>query len=308
MKTNKILILSILMSITIGCKNSVQKQNVFTASDTSKVENTKKLSEETIDLKKISDKSFVISCGSGCAMTYTVEQIKNNGSFIKVKFKVEMYVDEALSDTYNEVYIFIYDKSKKINKIELEGKKQNVLETLMPDVQESFRKFGEDLMKYITSQNPIKEQDFSQFYSSLNSITLPFEYSFEFIVDKTNFESIPKNMQIFSEKGSDNYFAIKMPKINDNVNVILVSSDNEAGQTVLDLYTLSNKYLVIDKLNLYFSEETDNGGSILTTYYIDKDYKINIQTEIIKNKEKKNVEKKYYIINETGRFIEIKSL
>ncbi|PRA91396.1 hypothetical protein CQ046_23275 [Chryseobacterium sp. MYb7] len=44
--------------------------------------------------KTENNKSFVISCGSGCAMTYTAENILQNGiASIKVKFKVEMYTD-----------------------------------------------------------------------------------------------------------------------------------------------------------------------------------------------------------------------
>jgi hypothetical protein len=91
--------------------------------------------------------SFVLSCGSGCAMTYTSESVTSNLSELKVKFKVEMYVDEKLSDTYNEVYIFSYDQSNQIADIHLEGKKDNVLKTLLPNAQISFRDFANGLVK-----------------------------------------------------------------------------------------------------------------------------------------------------------------
>lgn len=94
------------------------------------------------------NKSFVISCGSGCAMTYTAENILQNGTTsIKVKFKVEMYTDEQLSDTYYETYFFSYNKNKEIEKINLEGKNENILSNLMPNAQESFREFATEIIQ-----------------------------------------------------------------------------------------------------------------------------------------------------------------
>ncbi|WP_454046470.1 hypothetical protein [Chryseobacterium sp. Marseille-Q8038] len=94
------------------------------------------------------NKSFVISCGSGCAMTYTAENILQNGTTsIKVKFKVEMYTDEQLSDTYYETYFFSYSKNKEIEKISLEGKNENILSNLMPNAQDSFREFATEIIQ-----------------------------------------------------------------------------------------------------------------------------------------------------------------
>ncbi|SHE68858.1 hypothetical protein SAMN04488522_101922 [Pedobacter caeni] len=89
---------------------------------------------------------MVISCGSGCAMSYSPENISSNDATIKVKFRVEMFIDESVSDTYDETYIFSYDASNNLEKVQQEGKSENVLENLMPAAQDSFRKFGENLI------------------------------------------------------------------------------------------------------------------------------------------------------------------
>ncbi|EJL74233.1 hypothetical protein [Chryseobacterium populi] len=127
--------------------------------------------EDTIrnEINGITKESFVISCGSGCAMTYSPENIEQLDKSIKVKFNVDMYVDEAVTETYKEIYIFSYGNSGEVEKINLEGKNENVLETLMPDAQESFRDFGNRLLmnadknvKIKTASNKIADQKANQ--------------------------------------------------------------------------------------------------------------------------------------------------
>lgn len=91
--------------------------------------------------------SFVLSCGSGCAMTYTAEKIERNLPRITVLFKVEMYLDGQLSDTYFETYVFSYDPSGRIRNIRLRGKNDDVLKTGLPNTQRSFRDFADELTK-----------------------------------------------------------------------------------------------------------------------------------------------------------------
>lgn len=125
------LILISLFSLSCKEDNSKQTQNIS---------NSQKTNVE-------SSKSFVISCGSGCAMTYTAENIlKNDATSIKVQFKVEMYTDEQLTDTYYETYLFSYDKNKEIEKVTIEGKNGNILSNIMPDAQDSFREFATEII------------------------------------------------------------------------------------------------------------------------------------------------------------------
>ncbi|WP_316801488.1 hypothetical protein [Pedobacter frigidisoli] len=102
--------------------------------------------ERVIDLRRLRNRSFVVSCGGGCAMTYTARDIRQNASLFWVKFRVDMYIDGDLSDTYAEQYSFIYDSSHSIVRV-LDIKDKNVLETMTPGARKSFREFGIDLIK-----------------------------------------------------------------------------------------------------------------------------------------------------------------
>lgn len=91
--------------------------------------------------------SFVLSCGSGCAMTYTAEKVQRNFPLVTVTFKVEMFLDGQLSDTYYETYVFSYDPSGRVRDIHLKGKNEDVLKNGLPATQKSFRNFADELMK-----------------------------------------------------------------------------------------------------------------------------------------------------------------
>ncbi|AZI22922.1 hypothetical protein EIH07_07670 [Chryseobacterium taklimakanense] len=100
------------------------------------------------DFSKMKNQSFVISCGTGCALVHNVKDIKQlNTSSIKVTFEVEMYVDEELSKTIDVVYIFYYDNTNKLNKVISEADNENVLETYGGGALESFTNFGSLLIE-----------------------------------------------------------------------------------------------------------------------------------------------------------------
>ena len=145
--------------ILSACRND-EKLNA--AADTSKnppsikvekIQSEKPLKDQSAskkDLTKIEKQSFVISCGSGCAMTYNVKEINPiNKSSIKVMFTVDMYVDEKISETFDEAYTFIYNNSNAIKGIIRDGENGNVLNEMMESAQLSFKKFGEELIKEI---------------------------------------------------------------------------------------------------------------------------------------------------------------
>lgn len=152
MVTNKIIFLNIVLFLLIGCKKEVSAQTSSVISDTAKTEKSK-ASGNINYLEKIQEKSFVVSCGGGCAMTYTATDVQKIDSNFNVKFSVEMYVNEVLSETYNETYLFVYDKSGSIDKIIPEGKKENALDTLPDGAKRSFIEFS-TLMK--SSGSPIQ--------------------------------------------------------------------------------------------------------------------------------------------------------
>lgn len=147
MKINRLLysLLCFLFIIT-GCKKG--EVNAQTKKSHTQKKTEQHIQNETATVNEDNNgRSFVLSCGSGCAMTYNTKNITGNLPEMKVTFSVDMYVDEKLSDTYNETYIFSYDSSNQIKNIHLEGKNENVLETLMPDAQRSFREFAEGLVR-----------------------------------------------------------------------------------------------------------------------------------------------------------------
>jgi hypothetical protein len=101
------------------------------------------------DFSKLKNQNFVLSCGTGCAMTHNVKDIEQiNSSSIKVTFEVEMYVNEELTETFDESYIFDYDNSNKLKKVAREGENENLLETFfMGGAKDSFKEFGTKLME-----------------------------------------------------------------------------------------------------------------------------------------------------------------
>lgn len=142
-ESNKIVaMLFCALMIMLGCDSGIRKTNLKNHKTKQKsVGSNQTKATENTDLS-----SFVLSCGSGCAMTYTPESITGKLPVLIVQFKVEMLVDEELTDTYSEVYEFFYNSSKQIERVRMQGKNNNVLRTLMPGAQRSFKEFAEKLL------------------------------------------------------------------------------------------------------------------------------------------------------------------
>ncbi|MBW1294161.1 hypothetical protein [Aquimarina litoralis] len=101
----------------------------------------------TLISSKKTNNSFVISCGSGCAMTYSEHQIVSNPDSGKVTFKVEMFVNEQLSDEYYEAYIYTCDETIDKTMIKLEGTKNFSIEILHEDMQEKLKSYASRFCK-----------------------------------------------------------------------------------------------------------------------------------------------------------------
>lgn len=71
--------------------------------------------------------SFTVSCGSGCAMTYDEVSTEIASSPRIIKFKVTMYVNEAVTDDYFETYEIVCRESGIPNSVRLQGDKKNLL-------------------------------------------------------------------------------------------------------------------------------------------------------------------------------------
>ena len=136
-----------LFSACFACEEKAPVQSSLKSSDTTIVEKAEPLKVAANYLENIPSRSFVLSCGSGCAMTYTAKEIEKEESAFRVKFDIQMYVDEVESDNFEETFEFYY-KDKQLNKIVKEGEKGDFLQTQMPESQRSFKEFGQQLEKF----------------------------------------------------------------------------------------------------------------------------------------------------------------
>ena len=146
MQSKQIFIL-FLFSACLACEEKAHVKKSPKPSDTTIVEKDEPPKAAVNYLDKIPSRSFVLSCGSGCAMTYTAIEIEKEESAFRVKFDVQMYVDEVESDSFEETYEFHF-KDNELDKIVKEGEKGDFLQTQMPESQRSFKEFGQQLEKY----------------------------------------------------------------------------------------------------------------------------------------------------------------
>lgn len=91
------------------------------------------------------NQNFVISCGSGCAMTHNVKEIKKiNKVSIEVTFDVQTYIDGEETETFDETYIFTYGN---INTVQNKNSSEYIENTLPESAQKSFKDFGTKLFQ-----------------------------------------------------------------------------------------------------------------------------------------------------------------
>ncbi len=100
------------------------------------------------DFSKIAKQSFVISCGTACAMTYNPKEIKQVGlTSIRVLFDVETHVDQQSVETFPETYIFRYGNTLTIERVMADGTSADVAQDIPESALLSFQEFGKTLGK-----------------------------------------------------------------------------------------------------------------------------------------------------------------
>lgn len=288
---NLVLIIPLFM---VGCKKNrisesqnandkIEKENVYRNRDTINI-------PEQNNLKL----SLVLSCGSGCAMTYNATKITQTELNIRVTFTVDMYIDEAESDTYDETYIFSYDDAYRLQKIVKVGdEKENFLETQSDDNQKSFTDFAKELVKkkisIIPHENCFKE----------TSIKLPYSTSINYKSVKYNYlkcNEIKGLQKLACEKENIRY--IPLPTKND-VNIILIPQDCGDFSYRFYLVTIKNNSVVG---NLYvegeWQEPEDNSSKEITTFSLDNKYNLQVKT-----KSNESVIIKNYVISSNGEIV-----
>jgi hypothetical protein len=94
-------------------------------------------------------------------MTYNATEIMRQGLNFRVTFTVNMYIDEVITDTYDETYIFSYDNTYRLKKIVKAGaENEDFLNTQSVSNQKSFTDFAEELVsedKKAARSSPDKE-------------------------------------------------------------------------------------------------------------------------------------------------------
>ncbi|MFC6269848.1 hypothetical protein [Frigoriflavimonas asaccharolytica] len=299
MQINKYIIICSLL-FTISCKTDKNKQNQkISQADTLKVSSQKEKIPELYDIENFTKESIVITCGSGCALSYSPEKISRRGNDLVVDFKVLMYEDEIITDSYNEIYVFSYNNSKKLEKIVKDSESGDFLATQMPNTREAFRSFGENLInseKVKTSAN-----DFV-----FESIKLPYHKKIDIneILYNTMATSAIIGLSEFA-CGEENIRYINLER-SKNINLILIPMDCGDSQYRFYLISIANKSVIS---NLYVEgelfEPESYGSAEKTSFTVDEHSIINVFTE---NKDFKNnhkVLKKYKITNK-GQILEIK--
>ena len=273
MRTSRILI-AIVLLIFIGCKENNTETKKSSETDTAKIQKTNNLPTHQNNLDGFVKESFVISCGSGCAISYSPENIKQLDHKIEFKFNVEMYEDEVVTDNYNETYTFIYDDKYNLIQVKSEDDNKNYLDSLSPDARESFVGFGNGLIKSKQNANSTKASTCID-----NSIKLPYNKTIDIKTAKYNTLTCPIHgiENITCDKTNIRY--LPLPNKND-VSLILIPQDCGDFNYRYYLVTIKNKN-VVDKLYVEgeWYEPDGEDDKEITSFSIDNHFKISVKTK-----------------------------
>ncbi|MEL0645244.1 hypothetical protein V6251_12690 [Olleya sp. Ti.3.14] len=198
MRISNIFLIFIFLLLFIGCKGDT-KNNIETPDQKPTTLSI------TTDNKQYND--FVISCGSGCAMKYKQLNVTKNNNFFEAEFKVQMIINEVLSDEYTETYIFKCDPNKT-SQITLKNNDSYKIEDQTKDLQINLKAYSLNLCKSANNdtyaaynQNSNNESFFDLFKKQTNLI-LPL--STEAL---SNYKTV-SNDYFYFEKEND-YYTLK---------------------------------------------------------------------------------------------------
>lgn len=276
MKTNGMLII-IFLSIFLCCKGNGIKDKSEEGE-----KNRLSIDEKTVSFSRESpgkgaintQLSFVVSCGSGCSMRYSAENIIYDQSDIEVKFKIEAFIDGNSNDISYETYIFSYDSSNEVVLVRQKGNTENILENLTSDARLSFKAFG----KKIHEKSPEVISN-KRFFVESND-TLPYSKRIDV---KTVKYSLMENKFL---KGSSKFLCdgegelryLPLPN-KGSIYLILVPMDCGDFEYQFYLLTIKNQTVIS---NLYVEGiwyEPDNPKTKeITSFEIDKDFSIKVKT------------------------------
>ncbi|MGE8553950.1 MAG: hypothetical protein ACN6OB_08430 [Chryseobacterium jejuense] len=301
MTTKAILTSLFIISLLSSCKKKTLEQKIesLPPAQTTAVATP---SKETI--ADMENNSFTLSCGAGCAATYTAEEISQDKTSVKVKFKVENYINDKLEVTNEETYLFYYSNTGVIDKIINEETDKNILDEYILDAQESFKEFAASLIKDKKVEIPqVKEQGNSGNTKYRISV-LPFDHEAYYSTCYVKFDekecasrypqySYPENKNILEEYGIKDtptgFFML--PKINNVQPFILAYTDSDVEGYDL-IVAAKNK--VISSLQI-----AEFDGETVNDFIITRNFEIELYTR--KNTTEKRILKKKYKIQSDGK-------
>ncbi|MBF8457984.1 hypothetical protein IV494_12430 [Kaistella sp. G5-32] len=234
--------------------------------------------KQPANLENFPYRSFVISCGSGCAMTYSAIDIKRNSGNISVIFSVDNYIDEVLTDTFEDEFIFTYDDSNSLKKITQKGDKEDFLKTQSASSQKSFEKFATDLIQFIEN----KTIDTNAVATRNNPILLPLTGSTIEISD----HPMTEKFEFIKIEGD-----IPSSVIEINKNLLLTWFDGDTERWYL--VTIENKK-VIDQLLVGKSETVETEKETFDNYIeftIDKNLIVELKYSYGKGFDSRKIQK-----------------
>lgn len=151
MKIKIIIACFFILSSSCGNRtNKLQAEKNVTEHDTLSILKNDSIGnyDEKINLNKVDSisYSFVLSCGSGCALTYDLRNKRQlNNEELELKFHVTTYINEKVDDEHFESYIIKHNKTI-VNEIYGVDDKEILLEEESPNLFFEIKKLSGTLI------------------------------------------------------------------------------------------------------------------------------------------------------------------
>lgn len=145
------IIITGLTVLSISCENksgNVQSEGNFNQIDTSSVteiDSNYEMKKKSHNVDSVSY-SFVLSCGSGCALTYDLRNKNHiNNNELELKFHITMFVNEQVAEEYFELYKIKHSDRNIVEIYSIDNKK-NLLEEDSPNLFFEIKKLSETVI------------------------------------------------------------------------------------------------------------------------------------------------------------------
>lgn len=245
---------------------------------------------------------FVLSCGSGCALNYAASKIEKFEDHYLVTFSVELYINEELSEKYEEKLAFHYSENTLVA-VFRKGSQTNVLTEMSDDAIMSFKDFGKELvLKNGEVKNSRAVEEKAGVYKKL-----------EFPIDSKKLAQ--KTPEILDAKllrdyvcGSNDVSGFWLGS-HDGFELFIVIDD--CGDFAFkDLIAAKNGKIVstlqIESESWLHEQEQNEDGSYnrsKLTFKINEFFDVNLSTEYFDNSNLTSIKKKYKFVS--GNFVAV---